>query len=121
MLFYAKTGAAVTIDSVNSWLSLNVEVYEAAKNVLSKYRKPEKPVLVKKIDGSGKKKTEVNTEIMRTLSKAGFDNDIVTYVASTVVKNMDVKNGKQQIYRTIISKYGQNKGLNIYHHIKNHI
>lgn len=32
---------------------------------------------------------------MQILNKAGFDNDIVTYVASVVVKNIDVKNGKQ--------------------------
>ena len=33
----------------------------------------------------------------------------------------DQKNGKQQIYRTVIAKYGQNKGLNIYNHIKKYI
>ena len=31
------------------------------------------------------------------------------------------KNRKQQIYRSIISKYGQTKGLNIYNHIKKKI
>lgn len=92
-----------------------LEVYEAVKKVLSKYEKPAKAA------STGKSKTAVNSEIMQILSKARFDNDIVTYVASVVVKNIDVKNGKQQIYRTIISKYGQDKGLNIYNHIKKHI
>mgnify|MGYP003332404705 CR=1 FL=1 len=82
---------------------------------------PSKSASAKKPANTGKSKTVVNSEIMQILSKAGFDNDIVTYVASVVVKNIDVKNGKQQIYRTIISKYGQNKGLNIYNHIKKHI
>ena len=98
-----------------------LEVYEAVKKVLSKYDKPTKTTSVNKTTGAGKNKTTVNTEIMQLLSKSGFDNDIVTFVASTVVKNIDVKNGKQQIYRTIISKYGQNKGLNIYNHIKKHV
>lgn len=98
-----------------------LEVYETVKKVLSRYDKPAKAVSAKKPANTGKSKTAVNSEIMQILSKAGFDNDIVTYVASVVVKNIDVKNGKQQIYRTIISKYGQNKGLNIYNHIKKHI
>ncbi len=63
----------------------------------------------------------LNNEIMQVLSKAGFESDIVGYVASSVVKNVGVEDGKQQIYRTVISKYGQSKGLNIYNHIKKHI
>ena len=98
-----------------------LEVYEAVKKILPKYEKPAKAASAKKAASTGKSKTAVNSEIMQILSKAGFDNDIVTYVASVVVKNIDVKNGKQQIYRTIISKYGQNRGLNIYNHIKKHI
>ena len=98
-----------------------LEVYEAVKKVLSKYEKPVKSTSIKTAASAEKNKTAVNSEIMQLLSKVGFDNDIVTYVASTVVKNIDVKNGKQQIYRTIISKYGQNKGLNVYNHIKKHI
>lgn len=98
-----------------------LEVYEAVKKVLSKYEKQVKATSTNKATSAGKNKTTVNSEIMQLLSKAGFDNEVVTYVASTVVKNIDVKNGKQQIYRTIISKYGQNQGLNIYNHIKKHI
>lgn len=64
------------------------------------------------------RKTKLNNEIKQSLSKAEFDNEIVSYVASTAVKNIDVKNSKQQTYRTIISKYGQEKGLNIYGYIK---
>ena len=90
-----------------------LKVYAAVKKVLSKYDKPTKTTSVNK--------TTVNNEIMQLLSRAGFENEIVTYVASTVVKNLDVKKGKQQIYRTIISKYGQEKGLNIYNVIRKHI
>ncbi len=67
---------------------------------------------------SGEQKTKLNQDVMQAARAAGFDADIANYVASTVVKNVGEKNGKQRIYRTIISKYGQNKGLNIYNHIK---
>lgn len=58
---------------------------------------------------------------MQILRKADFEQEIVNYVVPVVVRNVQVKNGKQQIYRTIISKFGQSKGLNIYNHIKKHI
>ena len=70
---------------------------------------------------SPQEKTATNSEIQKELSKAGFTNDIIQFVASIAVKNLTAKNGKQQTYRDIISKYGQNKGLNIYNHIKKHI
>ena len=70
---------------------------------------------------SSKEKIAINSEIQKALSKAGFSNDIINYVASTVVKNLGMKNGKQQIYRTVIAKYGQKKGLTIYNHIKKYI
>jgi hypothetical protein len=65
-----------------------------------------------------KEKTATNSEIQKELSKAGFTNDIIQFVASTAVRNLTVKNGKQQTYREIISEFGQNRGLNIYNHIK---
>lgn len=69
----------------------------------------------------GHDKTAMNNEIMQLLSKSGYSNDIANYVASTVVKNMGEKNGKQQIYRSIISKYGQTEGLAVYNQIKKHV
>lgn len=74
-----------------------------------------------KTNVSSKKKTETNSELQKVLSNGGFSDDIIKYVTSTAIKNLGVKNGKQQTYRTIISKYGQDKGLNIYNHIKKHI
>ena len=44
-------------------------------------------------------KTKINNEIMQTLSKAGFENEAAGFVASTAVKNIAVKNGKQQLWR----------------------
>lgn len=94
-----------------------LDVYAAAKPVLSKYadnNQSKNNVTA----ASSQNKTAVNSEIQKILSKAGFSNEIITYVASTAVKNLGAKNGKQQTYRSIISKYGQNKGLTIYNHIK---
>ena len=68
-----------------------------------------------------KNKTELNSEIQKLLSKAGYPNEVINYVASTAVKDLGVKNGKQQTYIAITSKYGQNEGLAIYNHVKKYI
>lgn len=91
-----------------------LEVYETIKNVIAKYAPATKRT-------SGQNKTAINSEIQQLLSKAGMEQEVINYVASVVVKNIGVKNSKQQIYRTIVTKYGQQKGLNIYQHIKKHI
>lgn len=91
-----------------------LEVYETIKGVISKYAPSEK------IE-TGHDRTVLNTEIQQTLSKAGMGREVINNVASIVVKNMGVKNSKQQIYRAIIAKYGQKKGLDIYTRIKKHI
>ncbi len=64
------------------------------------------------------KPTNINNEVQKKLSNANFANDVVNHVASLVCKHHDERNAKQLIYRAIISKYGQNQGLNIYNHIK---
>ena len=97
-----------------------LDVYAVVKPVLSKYA-DDNQEKNSEIAVSSKDKTTTNSEIQKLLSKAGFTNDVINYVASTVVKNLGQKNCKQQIYRTIIAKYGQNKGLNIYNHIKKYI
>ena len=94
-----------------------LDVYASIRPVLSKY------VDVKQSQSndssvSPQEKTATNSEIQKELSKAGFTNDIIQFVASTAVRNLTVKNGKQQTYRDIISEFGQNRGLNIYNHIK---
>lgn len=97
-----------------------LEVYNAAKPVLSKYAET-MPLQDVMTTVSAKEKTAINTKVMQLLSKAGYVNDIAAYVASTTVKNYGAKDAKQQIYRAIISKYGQKKGLAIYNQIKKHI
>lgn len=65
-----------------------------------------------------KDKTAVNNAVMKALSNAKFDNEIAAFAASQVTKLFSEKNGKQLIYRSIISKYGQEQGLKIYREIK---
>lgn len=65
-----------------------------------------------------KDKTAVNNTVLKTLSAAKYDNEIVSFCASQVTKLFAEKNGKQLIYRSIIKQYGQEKGLDIYRHIK---
>lgn len=91
-----------------------LEIYGTIKGVISKSTPAANKI-------PGQDKTALNSEIQQVLSKAGVESEVINDVASIVVKNVDVKNSKQQIYRTIISKYGQKKGLNIYNHIKKHI
>lgn len=68
-----------------------------------------------------KTSAEQNSTIQKILSKASYPGEVIGHVASTVAKNTGIKNGKQQIYRNLVSKYGQTKGLDIYNHIKKHI
>ena len=102
-------------NALRNWYTDYLDVYAVVKPVLSKYADDNKVAV------SSKDKTATNSEIQKVLSKAGFSNDVINYVASTVVKNLGQKDGKQQTYRTVIAKYGQNEGLNIYNHIKKYI
>ena len=97
-----------------------LDVYATIRPVLSKYVNVKQPQSSNPTI-SPQTKTATNSGIQKELSKAGFTNDIIQFVASTAVKNLTVKNGKQQTYRDIISEYGQNRGLNIYNHIKKYI
>lgn len=93
----------------------NAPVKEKAQSK-SKEKAPVKERAAKPVEPMDK--TAVNNAVLKTLSAAKYDNEIVSFCASQVTKLFSEKNGKQQIYRSIISKYGQEKGLDIYRHIK---
>lgn len=79
------------------------------------YNAPEtSPIRVKDDD----KKIKTKSKILRILKEEGCPNDISLYVALTIAKNLDKENGREQIYNAIISKYGQEKGSEIYSHVK---
>lgn len=107
----AKFWTAATQITASRIKQIKASAKSAAEKQQASQKKPEVKV-------NGEQKTKLNQDVMQAARGAGFDADIANYVASTVVKNVGEKNGKQQIYRAIISKYGQNKGLNIYNHIK---
>ena len=95
-----------------------IKQIKASAKAAAEKEKPQTNQKKPEVKVNGEQKTKLNQDVMQAARGAGFDADIANYVASTVVKNVGEKNGKQQIYRAIISKYGQNKGLNIYNHIK---
>lgn len=66
-------------------------------------------------------KTAVNNETMKLLSAAGFAQEIAAFTASLTARYAGENNAKQQIYRAVISKYGQKQGLEIYSLIKKNI
>lgn len=61
---------------------------------------------------------ELNSGILEILDKAGFKNDVKNYVVSLIPQYFDKQNFKQNMYRSIIAKYGQKEGLKIYKSIK---
>lgn len=89
-----------------------LDLYKIVKPIISQFSSTP---TAKKENTSSK----LNTEISDTLNKAGVKNDVIDYVTSLISKHHNEQNSKQIIYRSIIAKYGQKQGLNIYRHIKN--
>ena len=112
---YGKESLLVDVhNSLRAKYTDYLEVYETIKGVVSRY------VPTANIK-TGHDKTALNVEIQQILSKAGMETEVINNVASIIVKNMGAKNSRQQIYRNIVAKYGQKKGLDIYTRIKKHI
>lgn len=86
------------------------EVYQVVKPIINRYT----PAAASKANST----TELNGKVQKHLSSAGFTAEIINYTASLVSKNYKANNNKQTVYRAIVAKYGQKKGLNIYNHIK---
>ena len=63
-------------------------------------------------------KSSNNLEQCEALSKVGYKDAEIQYVQKLLDKHLIEKNGKQQIYRSIVSKYGQEKGLKLYRDVK---
>lgn len=90
-----------------------LDVYEDIKPIIKKYVTDKD----KNIDVNNK--TLLHNEIQQILSKANVGKDVIAYVPGLVIKHYDEKNALQTIYREIIQKFGQKKGLDIYNRIKN--
>ena len=63
----------------------------------------------------------LNNMVLALYGKAKVDAEDAGFIASQVVKNSDVKNGKAIVYREIVKKFGQKKGLEYYNVIKKEI
>lgn len=87
-----------------------IDIYQIVKPITKKYTKN---TTTKAISTSS-----LNHKIQQILSKASYNNKIISFVASLVCKHYRENNAKQSIYRAIINQYGQKQGLNIYNHIK---
>lgn len=92
------------------------EIYAVVKSVISKYAKTS----TTKTKSAKQESVDVK-EIRKILTTAGKTSDVANYVGQLVQNNVGQKNGKQTIYRAIISKYGQSAGLDIYNRIKKKI
>ena len=92
-----------------------LDVYGDIKPVISKY------ITVQDKNADGNNKQVLHNEIHQILSKANAGKEVIAYVPGLVIRHCDEKNALQTIYRTIIQKFGQKKGLDIYNRIKKHI
>jgi len=111
-----KQVAEQTDQKTEKQLNEQSEKQSAKQSENQNTKKPKQKIIDMK---AGTKRLQ--QELVLVLDKAGMPKEVVNYVSTTVEKNAEDKNRKQQIYRSIISKYGQTKGLNIYNHIKKKI
>lgn len=95
------------------------EIKAAGKKVEKQAeKKPVKKAVKKVAKPGGEELVAVNNQIQKVLSKAKIASEVIGYVAPLAVKKHGSEDGKQQVYKTLVAKYGQEQGLNIYNHIK---
>ena len=88
------------------------DIYKLVKPVLNKY------IPSKKKPAKADPKKELSDKIIKILHDANYSKDVAAFVNDTVIANYASKNRKQDIYQTIIYKYGTERGLKIYNRIK---
>ena len=66
----------------------------------------------------GELRKRLNGRLLSILSKEKVDIKTAGQIASLAVKNVDAKNSKQLIYRSLLQKFGQKQGLTYYGLIK---
>lgn len=102
------------------WKSHNIPDitrHDKISSAVKKKASQKKATVTKTNSTAGKDGTSENT-IRDTLSRAGLASDVINYVVSVVSSHHNEKNAKHTIYIAIVSKYGQDRGLKIYSHIK---
>ncbi len=63
-------------------------------------------------------RSQLNTNVMQTLSKSNVDAATTGKISSIVMKHASEEQNKTKIYREIIGTLGQKEGLKIYNYIK---
>ena len=63
-------------------------------------------------------KSALNTAVQQALGKAKYDNAIVSFAASQAVRLYGQSDRKQRLHQSLVGRYGQQKGSEIYGHIK---
>lgn len=89
-------------------------------SAIHEIRKQYKDIISLLPSGSNNKNVTDNSQnsVQEILIRAGFDKNISDYVISIICK---YKGNKNQIYKSLVLKYEQNKDLNIYNYIKRYI
>lgn len=70
---------------------------------------------------AGQEKTRLNNEVQKILSKASYSTEIVGHVTKLCGKHRFTRNAKKNVFQALVTKYGQELGLNIYNLVKNKI
>ena len=117
-------------DGLKEEAQLNA-VFCNLKNLTENYRKiyeGVKPLIKRYLKQAVKKKEEkelksscdqnVKEKVLNVLKEKKFGDEIIDSAASVVSEKQFEKDGKLQIYRNLIGRFGQEKGLELYRLIK---
>lgn len=92
-------------------------VYELIKPLVKKQLKSIAPEKCAETKNTSNEPT-LNEKVQKVLREKNYSGEIFNSVASIVCKNQKEKNVKLLVYRTLVAKYGQDKGLELYRHVK---
>lgn len=92
-------------------------VYELIKPLVKKQLKSIAPEKCAETKNTSSEPT-LNEKVQKVLREKNYSGEIFNSVSSIVCKNQKEKNVKLLVYRTLVAKYGQDKGLELYRHVK---
>ena len=92
-------------------------IYELIKPLVKKHLK----TVAQKKDGAEQNSSgepSVKEQVQKLLLEKNYSEDVFNSVTSIVCKNHKEKNAKMLVYRSLVAKFGQASGLELYRHIK---
>lgn len=111
----------ITLNSFHNKLMKLTEDYHAIYELIKPLIKNHIKSVAKGEEVDSKKthtKLTLNEKVQKVLREKSFSSEIFNSVASIVCKNQKEKNAKLLVYRNLVSKYGQDKGLKFYRYVK---